>query len=67
MGIRGLGAQTKKAGSFLVMALVGGAFLPLAMGALADHFGSAWAFSVPLICFVVIAWYGLSQPPVARS
>ena len=67
MGIRGLGTQTKKAGSFLVMALVGGAFLPLAMGALADHFGSAWAFSVPLICFVVIAWYGLSQPPVARA
>ncbi|WP_369991876.1 sugar MFS transporter [Pseudomonas xanthosomatis] len=64
MGIRGLGSQTKKAGSYLVMTLVGGAFVPLIMGALADHFGIAAAFYAPLVCFVVIAWYGHSQPPV---
>lgn len=64
MGIRGLGSQTKKAGSFLVMTLVGGAFIPLIMGALADHFGITAAFYVPLLCFAVIAWYGRSQPPV---
>ncbi|WP_431025190.1 L-fucose:H+ symporter permease [Halomonas sp. H5] len=65
MGVRGLGPQTKKAGSFLVMTLVGGAFLPLAMGALADHLGTASAFYVPLVCFAIIAWYGLSQPPIS--
>lgn len=67
MGIRGLGTHTKKAGSFLVMTLVGGAFVPLMMGAFADHFGIATAFYVPLVCFAVIAWYGQSQPPVTAT
>lgn len=62
MGVRGLGKQTKRAGSFLVMALVGGAIIPLAMGAMGDVLGTEWAFTVPLLCFVVIAAYGLSQP-----
>lgn len=64
MGIRGVGSQTKKAGSYLVMTLVGGAFVPLLMGALADHFGIAAAFYAPIACFAVIAWYGHSQPSV---
>jgi FHS family L-fucose permease-like MFS transporter len=64
MGIRGLGTQTKKAGSFLVMTLVGGAFIPLIMGSIADHFGISAAFLAPLACFVVIAWYGYTQPAV---
>ncbi|RON14278.1 glucose/galactose MFS transporter [Pseudomonas frederiksbergensis] len=67
MGIRGLGTQTKKAGSCLVMTLVGGAFVPLLMGALADHFGIAAAFYIPLACFAAIAWYGLSQPSVTAT
>lgn len=67
MGVRGLGTQTKKAGSFLVMAIVGGAFIPLAMGYLADVVGSAWAFAVPMVCFAVIVWYGFSQPAHHKS
>ncbi|WP_234697463.1 hypothetical protein [Pseudomonas syringae] len=67
MGIRGLGTQTKKAGSCLVMTLVGGAFVPLLMGVLADFSGIASAFYVPLACFAVIAWYGLSQPSVKAT
>lgn len=57
LGIRGLGPLTKKASSFLVMAVAGGAFCPPAMGAVADHFGMAVAFMIPLICFAFIAWY----------
>ena len=47
------------------MALVGGAIIPLAMGAMGDVLGTEWAFTVPLLCFVVIAAYGLSQPSPA--
>ncbi|WP_372028398.1 sugar MFS transporter [Pseudomonas kurunegalensis] len=64
MGVRGLGAHTKRGGSYLVMALVGGAILPLAMGGIGDSFGTEWAFIVPLLCYVVIAWYGVNQPPI---
>lgn len=63
MGVRGMGKQTKRAGSILVMTLVGGAILPLIMGALGDSYGTEVAFSVPMVCFMVISLYGLSQRP----
>jgi len=59
LGIHGLGEQTKKASSFIVMAIVGGAIMPMFMGWLADNWGMRIGFVMPLICFVVIAAYGL--------
>jgi len=59
LGIHGLGEQTKKAASFIVMAIVGGAIMPLFMGWLADKWGMPIGFLMPLICFVIIALYGL--------
>jgi FHS family L-fucose permease-like MFS transporter len=57
LGIRGLGPLTKKASSFLVMAVAGGAFCPPLMGLLADHLGMSIAFIIPLCCFAFIAFY----------
>lgn len=57
LGIRGLGPLTKKASSFLVMAVAGGAFCPPLMGAVADHAGMSVAFIIPLCCFAFIAFY----------
>jgi len=62
LGIHGLGEQTKKAASFIVMAIVGGAIMPLFMGWLADNWGMRMGFLMPLICFVIIAAYGLVWP-----
>lgn len=59
LGIRGLGPLTKKAASFLVMAVAGGAFCPPVMGAIADHFGMPVAFLLPLFCFAFIAFYAI--------
>jgi len=61
LGLRNLGPLTKKAASFLVMAVAGGAFCPPLMGAVADHFGMAVAFLIPLCCFAFIAYYALSR------
>lgn len=55
IGLRGLGPLTKKAASFLVMAVAGGAFCPPIMGAIGDHFGMHVAFIIPLFCFLFIA------------
>lgn len=55
IGLRGLGPLTKKAASFLVMAVAGGAFCPPVMGAIGDHFGMHVAFIIPLACFLFIA------------
>ena len=60
LGIHGLGEQTKRASSFIVMAIVGGAIMPLFMGWLADQWGMRFGFFMPLLCFAIIALYGLS-------
>jgi FHS family L-fucose permease-like MFS transporter len=59
IGLKGLGPLTKRAASFLVMAVAGGAFCPPLMGAIADHLGMPIAFIIPLFCFAFICWYAL--------
>ena len=59
LGIRDLGALTKKGSSFLVMAVAGGAFCPPIMGAIADHINMAIGFIIPLVCFAFISYFGV--------
>lgn len=61
LAIAGLGPLTGQGSSLLVMAIVGGAVIPLAMGWLADHYGLQWSFLLPLLCYGYIlhyAWRG---------
>ncbi|MFC0445010.1 sugar MFS transporter [Pseudidiomarina halophila] len=44
----------------LCLAIVGGAIVPLIQGFLADRVGIQMAFIVPLVCYVYIAYYGMS-------
>ncbi len=59
LGIHGLGEHTKLGSSAIVMAIVGGAFAPPFMGWVADQNNMRVGFLVPLVCFVLIALYGL--------
>lgn len=59
LGIKGLGAQTKRGASFIIMAIVGGAIVPWFMGRLADIAGIETAFWIPAFCFLVVALYGV--------
>jgi FHS family L-fucose permease-like MFS transporter len=59
LGIKDLGPLTKKASSFLVMAIVGGAIIPVIMGRIADVSTMALGFIVPLVCFAFIVYYGI--------
>ena len=60
LGIKGLGEESKIASSFLVMSIVGGALFPLIMGYISDKTGSMQnAYIVPLLCFIVILYFGL--------
>src|SRR5271169_5407403 len=59
LGLKGLGENTKLAGSFLVMAIVGGAIFPLGLGWIARSTGSlALGYVVPLVGFVGVSVYG---------
>jgi FHS family L-fucose permease-like MFS transporter len=58
LGVKGLGPNTKIGGSFLVMAIVGGAIFPLLMGAIKERTGSlALGFWVPLAGYAVVGLY----------
>ena len=59
LGLKGLGPNTKLAGSFLVMAIVGGAIFPPVLGWIAKTTGSlAEGYVVPAIGFAGVALYG---------
>jgi FHS family L-fucose permease-like MFS transporter len=58
MSLRGLGEYTKSGSSFLVMAIVGGAFIPLVMGGVSDATTINLAMLVPAVCFGVVLWFG---------
>jgi FHS family L-fucose permease-like MFS transporter len=57
-GIAQLGPLTSKGSSMLVMAIVGGAIIPVLMGVLADRIGIHPALILPAICYVYIMYYG---------
>jgi len=67
LGIHGLGARAKKASSFIVMAIMGGAIMPKLMGHIADQHDIAFGFIVPLVCFLLVALYGLTWSDLSGS
>jgi FHS family L-fucose permease-like MFS transporter len=59
VALRGLGKDTKFGAAGLVMAILGGALLPLVQGKIMDAAGAAQAFIVPAICLALVACYAL--------
>jgi FHS family L-fucose permease-like MFS transporter len=60
LGVEGLGEKTPQGSGLLCMGIVGGALIPLAVGALADATSLATSLIVPAICYLLIAAYGWS-------
>lgn len=60
LGVKDLGEHTRQGGSFLIMSIVGGAAIPPLMGLIADRVSTPAAYWVPLVCFVVVCYYGVS-------
>ncbi len=58
LGLAGLGPLTGKGSGLLVMAIVGGAIIPVIQGAIADRIGIHHAFILPVLCYLFIAYYG---------
>lgn len=59
IALHGLGEDTKFGAAGLVMAILGGALMPLVHGAVMDAQGAAFSYIVPGLCFLVVAAYGL--------
>ena len=61
IGLEGLGPLTSKGSSLIVMAIVGGAIIPVAQGFIADRVGVHHAFILPVLCYLYIAVFGLTR------
>ena len=59
VALNGLGNDTKFGSAGLVMAILGGAVMPLVQGATIDAYSATVSYVVPAVCFLVVAAYGL--------
>ncbi len=60
LGVAELGPLTGDGSGILIMAIVGGAIIPVAQGAIADQIGIHHAFFIPVICYLYILFFALS-------
>ncbi|ALR31569.1 MULTISPECIES: MFS transporter [Chryseobacterium] len=78
LAIAGLGKNTGKASSFLVMMILGGGIIPLIQGWLCDFdktspegiMGITWthfSYIIPIICFIYLAFYGFIAPAILKK
>jgi FHS family L-fucose permease-like MFS transporter len=67
LGIFGLGVRAKKASSYIVMAIIGGAILPKLMGEVADRSDMPHGFLVPMACFALVALYAYAWPKLSHA
>lgn len=59
VALQGLGDDTKFGAAGLVMAILGGALMPLLHGKVMDEVGAALAYGVPALCLAFVACYAL--------
>ncbi|MGZ3217657.1 L-fucose:H+ symporter permease [Paracoccus sp. T5] len=67
IALHGLGDDTKFGAAGLVMAILGGALMPLVQGAVLDAQGAVLSYIVPGLCFLVVATYGAFDLRTARQ
>jgi MFS transporter, FHS family, L-fucose permease len=59
VALQGLGPDAKFGAAGLVMAILGGALLPLLQGKVMDDFGAAVGYIVPAVCLAIVTAYAL--------
>ena len=67
LGIAELGHMTSKGSGVITIGNVGGAIVPPLFGFLADKIGIQYAFVLPIICYIFIAYYGFSGYKPTRA
>jgi FHS family L-fucose permease-like MFS transporter len=67
LGIAELGPLTSEGSGVITIGNVGGAVIPPLFGFLADKIGIQYAFVLPIICYIFIAYYGLSGYKTMRA
>lgn len=68
LAIEDIKEDTEIGSSLIVMAVAGGALFPVLMGLISDYSNIQISYIIPLLCFIVIAWFGMKgYKPTAQS
>ena len=78
LAIAGLGKNTGKGSSFLIMMILGGGIIPLLQGWICDFdkndsigiMGITWthfSYVIPVLCFIYLAFYGFITPKILKK
>jgi len=63
----GLGKYTGQASGFLIMMILGGAFIPPMQGLLADKTNIHFSYVIPVVCFAFLTWYAIRVKSILKS
>jgi FHS family L-fucose permease-like MFS transporter len=63
----GLGKYTSQASGFLIMMILGGAFIPPMQGLLADKTNIHLSYIIPVICFAFLTWYAFRVRSILKN
>lgn len=67
LAIEGLGPLKSQGSSLLIMAILGGAFLPPLQGLIADSHSIQLSFIVPMVAFAYVVFYGAVGYRIGRT
>jgi len=69
LAIAGLGKYTNEGSSLLIMMIMGGGFVSLLQGYVADEniLGIQWSYLVGVACFVYLAFYAIKAQSILKS
>ena len=68
LSLAGLGAaERNQASSLLIMMILGGALIPPLQGYLADVWGIAWSYVLPLLCLIYLCVYAFFMPDADKE
>ena len=67
MALHGLGKYTGQGSGILCMAIVGGAIVPFAQGAIADASGVQVSFLLPAACYAFVLYFGVKYASMYKA
>ena len=67
LSVEGLGKQTSLGSGLLISMILGGALIPLAVGATADASNLQVALATTIVCYLYIVYFGLKGYRLGRK
>jgi len=67
LAISGLGKSTNQGSNFLIMMIMGGGWIGITQGLVADKFDIKSSYIVGVVCFAYLAFYAWKVPNILKA